>query len=153
MRSITCKSKVMFVAVEYGGQWPVELRPDQDTDLIMVVQVAGEEPLIFARRFLRKVVSVVARGTDVVSAALAVAPTFDVRCLEARCAIARTALRALRRGSELYLIEPSNARADCRPHLIAIAEGLAENAEADCQIRVGRAPFHSEGVWATPTGT
>jgi hypothetical protein len=143
----------MFVAVEYGGEWPLEVHPDHDTDLIMVVQVAGEEPLIFARRFLRKVVSVVARGTDVVSAALAVAPTFDVCRLEARCAIARAALRALRRGSELYLIEPSNARADCRPHLLAIAEGLAENTNPDRQIRVGRAPFHSEGLWAAPIGT
>jgi hypothetical protein len=109
--------------------------------------------LVFARRFVRKVVTVVARGADVVSAVLAVAPTFDVRRLEARCAIARSALRALRRGSELSLVEPSNSTPDCRPHLLAIAEGLTENTGTDCRIRVTRASFCSEDGWAARTGT
>ena len=153
MRALVCQSKVVFVAIEYGGEWRVEMRPDEDTDLIMVVQVAGEDPLVFARRFLRKVVSVVARGADVGSAVLAVAPTFDVRRLEARCAIARSALRAFSRGSELHLIEPSNSTPDCRPHLLAIAEGLAENAGTDCRIHVSRASLYSESAWAARTGT
>jgi len=155
MQVMASQSKVMFVAIEYGGEWRVDLRPDGGTDLIMVVQVVGEDPLVFARRFLGKVVSVVARGADVVSAVLAVAPIFDVRRLEARCAIARTALRAFRRGSssELCLIEPSNATPDCRPQLLAIAEGLAENACSDCQIRVAHVSVGSVGVRVAGTAT
>jgi hypothetical protein len=138
-QSLVTEAKVMLVAVEYGGEWRVGLRPSADADLVMVVQVDGEDPLLFARRFLRKVIALVAEGADVVSAVLAVAPNFDLRQLEARCAIARTILRAFRHGSksELYLVEPSNAKPDCLAHLLAIAEGLTDNAATDCRIRVG----------------
>jgi hypothetical protein len=133
------KSEVMLVAIEYGGQWRASLAPRQGVDLIMVVQLAGEDPLVFARRFLSKVLTVIARGSDVISAVLAVAPTFDARHLEARCAIPRTLLRAFRRDTkcQLHLIEPSKASPDCRAHLLAIAEGFTENALTDCDIRVG----------------
>ena len=139
------KSEVMLVAIEYGGQWRANLVPRQGVDLIMVIQVAGEDPLVFARRFLGKVLGVIARGSEVISAVLAVAPTFDVRHLEARCAIARTLLRVFRRGSkcQLHLVEPSKASPDCRAHLLAIAEGLTENEPTDCDIRVGYETFPS----------
>lgn len=133
----------MLVALEWGGQWRANLAPHPGVDLIMVVQVAGEDPLVFARRFLDKVLAVIARGSDVTSAVLAVAQDVDSRHLEARCAIARTLLRVLRRGSrrQLHLIEPSNASADCRAHLLAIAEGLTENSLTDCEIHVGYETF------------
>jgi hypothetical protein len=139
MSSISNQSKVMVVAVEYGGQWRFNLRPEPGVDLIMVVQLVGEEPLVFARRFLRKVVYLVDRGADVVSAGLAVASVFDVRHLEARCVIARTLLRTFRTGakSQLHLVEPSDSTSDCRSHLTAIAEGLLESAAVGSQIRVG----------------
>jgi hypothetical protein len=131
--------KVMLVAIECGGQWRMSLAPSPGVDLIMVVQLVDEDPLVFARRFLGKVLAIVAQGSDVILAVLAVAPTFDVRHLEARCAIARTLLRVFRPGSksELQFVEPRNASPDCRPHLLAIAEGLSENAPTGCQISVG----------------
>jgi hypothetical protein len=155
MQGLSGESKVMFVAVEYGGQWRTNLRSSAGVDLVMVVQLVGEDPLVFARRFLGKVLRVVARGADVSSAVLAVAPIFDLRHLEARCTIARTILRAFRRGSksELYLVEPSGASPDCRPHLLAIAEGLAENAATDCHIRVGYESFSSAGSRVAQTGS
>jgi len=145
MQSQSGKSDVMLVAIEYGGQWQASLAPRPAVDLIMVVQVAGEDPLEFARRFLAKVLTVITRGSEVVSAALAVAPSFDSRYLEARCAIVRVLLRVLRRGArrQLHLIEPSQAAPDCRAHLLAIAEGLTENAQTDCDIRVGDETFTS----------
>jgi hypothetical protein len=135
------KSEVMLVAIEYGGQWQDNLGPRPGVDLIMVVQVVGEDPLVFARRFLGKLLGVIARGSEVISASMAVAPTFNVRHLEARCAIARTLLRVFRRGAnrQLHLVEPSNASPACRAHLLAIAEGLLENAPTDCRISVGNA--------------
>lgn len=126
------------------------MAPESEVDLIMVVQVAGEDPLLFARRFLDKVLAVVARGSEVTSAVLAVAPSVDARNLEARCAIARTLLRVLSRGSrrQLHLLEPSKAPADCRAHLLAIAEGLSENSSTDCEIRLGYDTFRSAGAGA-----
>ena len=139
------KSEVMLVALEYGGQWRPDLAPRSEADLIMVIQVAGEDPLQFARRFLDKVLTLIARGSEVTSAVMAVAPTIDARRLEARCAIARTLLRVFRPGSQgqLCLIEPSKAPADCRAHLLAIAEGLSESSLTDCEIRVGHDTFRS----------
>lgn len=155
MQSLSEQSKVMFVAVEYGGQWRVDLRPEAGVDLIMVVQVVGEDPLAFARRFLGKVVSVVGRGSELISAVLAVAPIFDVRHLEARCTIARTLLRAFGRSSksELYLVEPSNAMPDCRAYLTAIAEGLTEGAATNCRIRVGCESFRGALASVARTGS
>ncbi len=146
------KSEVMLVALEYGGQWRSNLAPHPGVDLIMVVQVAGEDPLLFARRFLDKVLAVIARGSEVTAAVLAVAPDVDARHLEARCAIARTLLRVLRRGSrrQLHLIEPSKAPPDCRAHLLAIAEGLTENSLSDCEIRVGYDTFRSASPGLAP---
>jgi len=145
----------MFVAVEYGGQWPTDLRPDAGADLVMLVQIADEDPLVFTRRLLTKVVNILARGVDVVSGALAIAPVFDIRHLESRCTIARTLLRAFRHGSkcELYLIEPSNPTPDCRPQLLAIAEGLMENAATDSSIRVGYDSYRRTGIETARTGT
>ena len=139
MSSTFNQSKVMVVAVEYGGQWHLNLRPEAGVDLVMVVQLAGEDPLVFTRRFLRKVVHVVDRGADVVAAALAVASIFDVRHLESRCVIARTLLRTFRNGaeSELYLVEPRDSTPDCHSQLTAIAEGLLESTETSSRIRVG----------------
>ncbi|HWZ92747.1 MAG TPA: hypothetical protein VNW92_27965 [Polyangiaceae bacterium] len=147
MSTIPNQSKVMVVAVEHGGQWRFNLRPEAGVDLVMVVQLIGEEPLAFARRFLRKVVHIVDRGADVVSAALAVAPVFDIRHLEARCVITRTLLRAFRSGanSQLHLVEPSNSTPDCLSHLAAIAEGLAASAAAGSQIRVGCKLYRNSG--------
>ena len=129
----------MLVAVEYGGRWPAGLRPRADVDLVMVVQVEGEEPLLFAKRFLRKVSAIVAQGADVVFGVMAVAATLGLRDLEARCAIATTILRTFRHGSKsaLYLVEPRNANPECQAHLMAIAEGLMDNAATDCIIQVG----------------
>ena len=136
----------MLVAVEFGGEWRATMRPDSGVDLVMVTQVDGEDPLLFARRFLRKVITIVAQGADVVSAVLVVAATFDLRHLEARCAIARTVLRSFRRETrrELYLVEPRNAKPDCLAHLLAIAEGLTDNASSDCRIRVGYATLSQD---------
>jgi hypothetical protein len=147
------KSEVMLVALEYGGQWRADLAPHPEVDLIMVVQVAGEDPLLFARRFLDKVLTVIARGSEVTSAVLGVAPNVGARDLEARCAIARTLLRVLRRGSrrQLHLIEPSQAPADCRAHLLAIAEGLTENSPTDCEIHVGYETFRSASTGVART--
>jgi hypothetical protein len=147
-------SKVMLVAIEYGGEWRVNVRPSAGVDLIMVVQLAGEDPLLFARRFLAKVLSVTARGADVASAVLAVAPIFDVRHLEARCTIARTLLRVFRSDSksELHLVEPCNASLDCRPHLLAMAEGLTEGAQTDCKIRLGHETISRAGTVSARTG-
>ena len=135
----TEQAKVVFVAIEYGGQWPSNLRPDAGADVVMVMQVADEDPLAFARRLSTKMVNVLARGVDVVSAALAVAPICDFRHLESRCSIGRTLLRAFRQGSKcrLYLIEPNEATLGGRQQLLALAEGLLEDAVTDSQIRVG----------------
>jgi hypothetical protein len=133
------RTEVVLVALEYGGQWRSSLANYEGVDLIMIVQVADEDPLAFARRLLEKMLAVVARGSEVIAAVLAVAPTIDTRRLAARSAIARTLLRVLRRGSRrrLQLVEPDNASADCRAHLVAIAEGLAEDSQSDCEISVG----------------
>jgi len=138
------QSKVMLVAVEYGGQWPAGLRPRGDVDLVMVVQVEGEAPLLFAKRFLRKVSAIVAQGGDVVLGVMAVAATLGLRDLEARCAVARTILRTFRIGrkSALYLVEPNQANSDCKAHLVAIANGLTDNAATDCIIQVGFDTIH-----------
>ena len=95
------------------------------------------------------------RGAVVLSAVLAVAPIFDVRRLESRCAISRASLRAFPRGSngELHLIGPSNATPDCRAHLLAIAEGLIENAATDAQIRVGYASSIRAGACIAQAGS
>ena len=155
MKVAVGQAKVMFIALEYGGHWRVNLRPDADTDLVMVIQTVGEDPLIFARRLVGKVVSALGRGFEVVSAVLSVSPTLSAHHLEARCAIAKTLLRAFRGGSscELYLVEPSNSTLDCRQHLIALAEGLAENAAIDCRIRVGYESFRASSVGTLRTGT
>jgi len=137
--ALVSQTKVMLVAVEYGAQWPVGLRPRADVDLVMVVQVEGEEPLVFAGRFLRKVSAIVSQGADVVFGVMAVAATLGLRDLEARCAIATTILRTFRAGSKsaLYLVEPRNANPDYKAHLVAIADGLMDNAGTDCVIQVG----------------
>lgn len=134
----------MLVVVEYGGRWPVGLRPRADVDLVMVVQVEGEEPLLFARRFLRKTISLVAQGADVVLGVMVVGATFGLPHLQERCTIARSILRTFRRGakSALYLLGPSDANADCKAHLAAFAEGLTDSAATDCIIRVGYDPGH-----------
>ena len=148
------KPEVMLVAIEYGGQWQTDLVPRPGVDLVMVVQVAEEDPLLFARRLLDKVLDLVARGSEVTSAVLAVAPSFGARHLEARCTIARTLLRVFRPGSkcQLRLLEPRKASLDCRAHLLAIAEGLTENVLTDCHIRVGYETFVSASAGATRMG-
>ncbi len=103
----------MLVAIEYGGQWRMNLAPSPGVDLVMVVQVVDEDPLVFARRFLAKVLGLVAQGSDVIFAVLAVAPTFDVRQLKARCAIARTLLRVFRPARRVSC--NSSSRATRRP--------------------------------------
>jgi hypothetical protein len=143
MQSQSGKSEVMLVAIEYGGRWQANLAPRPAVDLMMVIQLPGEDPLAFARRFLAKVLTVITHGSEVVSAVLAVAPSFDSRHLAARCAIVRVLLRIFRRGSrcQLHLLEPNQAAPDCRAHLFALAEGLTENAPTDCDIRVGDETF------------
>jgi len=123
----------MFVALEHGAEWHSRLHPEAGVDVVVVVQLAGEDPLLFARRFLTKVVATVGQGADIVAAVLAIAPIFDVRRLQARCAIARAGLRSFR-GPE------------CRLHLRAIAEGLTEGAATDSQIRVGYESFSRAGT-------
>jgi hypothetical protein len=140
-------SKVMVVAVEYGGQWCSSGRPEEGVDLVMVVQRVGEEPLEFARRFMQTLVDLVERGAEIVSAALAVASAFEVRHLEARCLIARTLLRTLRGASgSLHLVAPRDATADCRSHLTAIADGLLEGAPTGSQIRVSYELYRSSSA-------
>ncbi|MEI9939575.1 MAG: hypothetical protein WDO69_20345 [Pseudomonadota bacterium] len=145
MPKVASQSRVMMVAVEYGAVWRFDLRPEAGVDLVMLVQLVGEEPVLFARRFLRKLVTLVEDGADIVSAALAVTAVIDVRHLEARCVIARTLLRAFRVGAKslLYLVEPIGATDECRSHLTAIADGLLESLRTDSRIRVGCA-FHSD---------
>ena len=130
---------VMFVAVESGAEWPSSLRPQEGMDLIVVAQACDEDLLDFAQRSLAKLLSIADRGSPLTSAALLVAPYFDRRYLEARCVMARAFARAFRRGSQstLYLVEPRRAGVDCRPHLLALAEGLAENTATDYRIQVG----------------
>jgi hypothetical protein len=154
MPTISNQSKVMLIAVEFGGEWRFGMRPAPGVDLIVVIQVVDEEPSAFARRFLRKVFTLVDCGASVVSAALAVAPVFDVRRLEARCVIARTLLRTFRCGerSQLHLIEPRGATADCRSQLAAIAEGLLEGSTTDSQIRVGSESYGSAGALSGRVG-
>jgi hypothetical protein len=131
------QSKVMVVAVEYGGQWCSNVRPEEGIDLVMVVQLVGEEPLEFARRTMQKLVNLLEGGAELVSAAFVVASAVDTRHLEARCLIARTLMRTLRSAnSPLHLVAPRDATADCRSHLTAIAEGLLENAAPGSQIRI-----------------
>jgi hypothetical protein len=141
-------SKVMFVALEYGAEWHARLRPEAGVDFVVVAQLAGEDPLLFARRFLTKVVATVEHGADIVAAVLSIAPIFDVLRLQARCAIARAVLRSFRAGSsgKLYLTEPRQAGPECRLHLRAIAEGLTEGAATDSQIRVGYESFSRAGT-------
>jgi hypothetical protein len=148
IQAISNQSKVMLIAVEFGGEWRFSTRPAPGVDLVMVVQVVDEEPLAFARRLLQKVLTILGCGASVVSAALAVAPAFDVRHLEARCVIARTLLRAFRCGekSQLHLVEPRDAAPDCRSQLAAIAEGLLEGSTTDSEIRVGSEFFAGNGV-------
>jgi hypothetical protein len=142
------ESKVMFLALEYGAEWHSKLRPEAGVDFVAVVQLADEDPLRFARRFLAKVVTTVGQGADIVAAVLAIAPTFDVPRLQARCAIARSILRSFRAGSngKLYLTEPRQAGPECRLHLRAIAEGLTEGAATESQIRVGYESFSRAGT-------
>lgn len=141
------QSKVMVVAVEYGGQWCTSGRPEEGVDLVMVVQLVGEEPLEFARRFMETLVGLVERGAEIVSAALAVGSAFDVRHLEARCLIARTLLRTLRGAKDpLHLVAPRDATADCRSHLTALVEGLLENAGTGSQIRVSYELYRSSSA-------
>jgi hypothetical protein len=146
--------KVMFVALEYGAEWHSKLHPEVGVDVVVVVQLVGEDPLLFARRFLTKVVAAVGQGADIVAAVLAIAPIFDVRRLQARCAIARAALRSFRAGSncKLYLTDPRQAAPECRRHLRAIAEGLTEGAATDSQIRVGYESFGRGGVTTQRSG-
>ncbi|HTA94197.1 MAG TPA: hypothetical protein VK745_31675 [Polyangiaceae bacterium] len=154
MSAISDQSKVMVVAIEYGGQWCPSVRPEVGIDLVMVVQLVGEEPLVFAGRFMRKVVNLVDRGAEIVSAALAVASVFDVRHLEARCLIARTVLRTFRSGAKglLHLVEPRDATPDSRSHLTAIAEGLLEGAAVGSQIRVGHEVYRAPGATTARIG-
>ena len=142
--ALVSQSQVMLVAVEYGGRWPVGLRPRADVDLVIVVQVEGEEPRLFARRFLRKVTAIVAQGADVVFGMMAVAAAVGLLHLEARCAIASSILRAFRHGSKsaLYLVEPNDANPDCKAYLVAIAQGLTDNVATDCIIQVGYEAIH-----------
>ena len=144
---------VMFVAIESGAQWPSSLRPQEGLDLIVVAQVFDEDLPAFTQRSLTKLGSVVDRGSPLTSAALLVAPTFDRRYLEARCVIARALAQAFRRGarSTLYLVEPRLAGVDCRPHLAALAEGLAENAATDYRIQVGPDAFAGAAPESNPT--
>jgi hypothetical protein len=137
------ESKVTFVALEYGAEWHPRLHPEAGLDFMVVVQGADEDPLLFARRFLTKVVATIGQGADIVAAVLAIAPIFDVRRLQARCAIARSVLRSFRTGSnaKLYLTEPRKAGAECRLHLRALADGLLEGAATDSQISVGYESF------------
>ena len=142
------ESKVMFVALECGAEWHPRLLPEAGVDCVVVVQLVGEDPLLFARRFLTKVVVTVGHGADIVAAILAIAPIFDVGRLQARCVIARAVLRSFRADSngKLYLIEPRQAGPECRLHLRAIAEGLTEGAATDSQIRVGHESFGCAGM-------
>lgn len=142
------ESKVRFVALEYGAEWHSTLIPEAGVDFVVVVQVVGEDPLLFARRFLTKLVATVGQGAEVVAAVLAIAPIFDVRRLRARCAIARAALRSFRAGSngKLYLTEPREAGLECHLHLRAMAEGLAEDAATDSRIKLGYESFRRAGL-------
>jgi hypothetical protein len=148
------ESKVMFVALEYGAEWHSLLHPEAGIDFVVVVQLAGEDPLLFARRFLTKVVATVGHGADIVAAVLAIAPIFDARRLRARCAIARAVLCSFRAGSngKLYLTEPRQAGPECGLHLRAIAEGLTEGAATDSQIRVGYESFSRAGTTVQRAG-
>ena len=139
MSALVNQSRIMVVAVEYGADWRFNLRPEAGVDLVMVVQVIGEAPLVFARRFLSRLVRLLDNGADVVSAALAVSSAFDLRHLEARCVMVRTILRTFRSGAkrQLHLVEPIDATPDCRRHLTAIAEGLLEGGATDSEIRIG----------------
>jgi hypothetical protein len=148
------ESKVMFVALEHGAEWHSTLHPEAGVDVVVVVQLLGEDPLLFARRFLTKVVATVGRGADIVAGVLAIVPIFDVRRLQARCAIARALLRSFRAGAngKLYLIEPRQVGPECRLHLRAIAEGLTEDAATDSQIRVGYESFDRTGMTTQRAG-
>ena len=128
MREMSSESKVMLIAVEFGGEWRFSMRPAPGVDLVMVVQAIYEGPTAFPRRFQRKLLTILDGGSSVVSAALAVAPMLDVCQLKARCAIARTLLKTLRRGekSRLHLVEAGGATPDCHSQLAAIADGLRE---------------------------
>ena len=112
-------SQVMVVAVELGGQWRFQLRPEVGVDLVLVAQLSGEDHSVFARRLLKKVVGLVEKGAEVVSAALVVSAAFDICRLEARCMIARAVLRAFRVDAkrELHLVEPIDSTTDCHSHL------------------------------------
>lgn len=140
MSAMPDNSRTMVVAVEHGAEWRCNLRPQAGVDLLLVIQVIDEEPLVFARRFLDRLVRLLDNGGDVASAALAVSPTFDLRHLEARCVMARAILRTFRSGaqSQLLLLEPNGATPDCQSHLTALVEGLREGAATDSQIRIGR---------------
>jgi hypothetical protein len=132
------RSRTMVVAVEYGAEPPCNLQPQAGVDLVAVFQAVGEEPMVFARRFLGKITLLLGNGIDVVSAALAVSSIFDLCHLEAPCVIVRTILRAFRSGckGQLLLVEPIDATPECRRHLAAIVEGLLEGAATDSQIGI-----------------
>jgi hypothetical protein len=146
--------KVMFVALEHGAEWHSKLHPEAGVDVVVVVQLVGEDPLLFARRFLSKVVAALGHGADIVAGVLAIAPVFDVRRLQARCAIARAVLRSFRAGSngKLYLTEPRQVGPECRLHLRAIAEGLTEGAAMGSEIRVGYESFDRTGTTTQRAG-
>lgn len=145
----------MLVALEYGGHWRADSAPHPDADLIMIIQVEGEDPLTFARRFLQKILAVIAQGAAVTSAVLAVAPDVDARHLQSRCTIARNLLRVLRPGPgpQLHLVEPTRAPPECRAHLLALAEVLLENSDTECEIRAGYKTFRSAGASLGATTT
>jgi hypothetical protein len=152
MSTTAARSKARFIAVEHGAPLLPSGRPDAEHDLVVLVQHADETASGFARRFVRKVASVHTEGGEIASAALMVAPDFHVSRLEARCAIARTLICSFPSGSEheLLLAAASDDAAECRPHLLALAEILREGAKPGCTIRVLCERSRQEAVPAPP---
>lgn len=135
MQQAPRQSKAKFVAIEHGGFWSPYAGATEGHDLIVLAQQAEESASDFARRFIRKVASSNAEGIEVASAELVVAPIFDIRCLAARSAIARTLICSFAPNveRELVIVAPSNT-AGCHRHLRALAEVLREGARANCAI-------------------
>jgi hypothetical protein len=138
MSTTAAGSKAKFIGVEHGARLLPYRCPDAEHDLVVLIQQADETASVFARRFVRKVVSARAEGVEIASAALMVAPDFHLSRLEARCAIARTLICSFPHGSEheLLLAAASDDAAESRPHLLALAEILREGAKPGCTIRV-----------------
>jgi hypothetical protein len=151
------QSKISLVVAEIGSEWRAPSRPDPDLEVVLIAQDEGEDPSLFARRCLKAVGEELKRHVDIVSAVLAVNSIFDVRRLEARCAIARALLRALgdKPETELLLLGLPSAPEACHSHLIALAEGLAEGASAQCHVSFGwegpRKHARAVGTEAEPT--